>query len=141
MTDPARLHPEDVPALARALAEALSPEAQRPGVATGRHIHSRPAGHDDPHVIRPGQVYATKRQLARRLGVSEDWIEAHEVELGITPLSDDRRSPKRFHIDTADEYMAEIRRSAARARGVASRRRRPNAIPGQTRSGHKLVDF
>jgi hypothetical protein len=72
--------------------------------------------------IAPGQQWASTRKLAHRFDVSVKWVHKHRVELGgakISPASP--TSEWRFHVPTADAWMAEQR---AQALPAPSRRRR-----------------
>ena len=87
---PARLHPDDIAALARALAVELRGEDDAP--------------------IPEGATLTDARHLARRYQLSEKWVAKHATELGATPISDSRNSKLRFHLATADAFMDSRRR-------------------------------
>lgn len=117
MEDLARLHPDDLVALARAVAAELRPEVEP---------------------IPQGAEYATIAQLAQRFQVSEKWINKHAAQLGATPISDARNSKRRFHLATADAFMAGRREPDQASPARRRTRKRPAT---HTRSGVRLVDF
>ena len=98
--------------------------------------------HDDGAVPRvpDGATYATAPQLAARFQVSVQWVHSHAADLGATPISDSPNSKVRYHIATADAYMARRRivpKTTRRSRGG----RKPKPAPRtHTRSGHPLLD-
>lgn len=76
-------------------------------------------GADDELILRPGQVWASAEQLARRYDMSVKWIHKHRVEFGAVRVSPEASNSKwKFHVETADAWMVEQRvRPAAARRG------------------------
>jgi hypothetical protein len=103
---------------------------------------SVPAVHHDDGVPRvpDGATYATASQLAARFQLSMQWVHSHAADIGATPISDSPNSKVRYHIATADAYMARRRimpKTTKRAPGWRKRRPIPRT---HTRSGHRLLD-
>lgn len=90
--------------------------------------------------IPDGATYATASQLAARFQLSVQWVHSHAADLGATPISDSPNSKVRYHIATADAYMAR-RRIAPKttSRSPGGRKPRPT-LRTHTRSGHPLLD-
>jgi len=100
------------------------------------------AVHDDDGVPRipDGATYATASQLAARFQLSVQWVHSHAADLGATPISDSANSKVRYHIATADAYMAR-RRIVPKTTSRSPGGRRPRPTPRtHTRSGHPLLD-
>jgi hypothetical protein len=74
-------------------------------------------------------------QLARRLGVSRDWVYAHANELGALVLGTGPRARLRFDLETAVRALAERRRGAARSPA------RPPATTPAYRRGKRDADI
>ena len=91
--------------------------------------------------IHDGATYATASQLAARFQLSVQWVHSHAADLGATPISDSPNSKVRYHVATADAYMARRRivpKTTSRSPGG---RRPPRPTPRtHTRSGHPLLD-
>ena len=74
-------------------------------------------------------------ELARRLGVSRDYVYEHKTMLGGQPIGDGPRPRWRFDVETARAALAE----SQRPKKVTPRRRRRRAVasvPTQT-GGHR----
>ena len=100
------------------------------------------AVHDDGGVPRipDGATYATALQLAARFQLSAQWVHSHAADLGATPISDSPNSKVRYHVATADAYMAR-RRIVPKTTNRSSGGRKPRPTPRtHTRSGHPLLD-
>lgn len=95
-----RLHPDDVEAIARRVAELLQPAATAPG------------------------ALVDVKALASVLGVSKDFIYEHAVELGGVKLAGSPKAPWRFDVERARGAMAERAQPAQEARPLP---RRPRA--------------
>lgn len=110
-----RMHPDDIVALAQAVAANMSGASHRKGSVT--------------------RIYCTADELAARYGVSRDWVYTHADELGATRLGTGPRARMRFAVATADLWMME------HAGGpVQPRRRRRNRHAGQkTRNGSPMI--
>jgi hypothetical protein len=90
--------------------------------------------------IPDGATYATASQLAARFQLSVQWVHSHAADLGATPISDSPNSKVRYHIATADAYMAR-RRIVPKTTSRSPGGRRPRPTPRtHTRSGHPLLD-
>lgn len=121
--DTARLHPDDLAALARAVAAELRGDDE------------------DVEPIPEGAEYATAPQLARRYQVSEKWVNKHAAKLGATPISDARNSKRRFHLRTADAFMASRREPDHAPPVRRGQARKTQRRATHTPSGIPLPDF
>ena len=146
-TDVVRLSDDGVvpPRLVEELADRLSSRlADRLANGLLATVPAMPeaAVHDDGGVRRipDGATYATASQLAARFQLSVQWVHSHAADLGATPISDSPNSKVRYHIATADTYMAR-RRTMPNTIRRAPGGRKPRATPRtHTRSGHPLLD-
>ena len=94
--------------------------------------------HRDRVLIPEGAVYVKAQQLARRYQVSTKWIAARAEFLGATPISDAVNSELRYHLATADAYMASRRRSPVRP---VRRSTTASQKPKTTRNGAPQLSF
>lgn len=81
-----------------------------------------------------GARYAKAEQLMERYQVSMQFIRRHAAELGATRLSDAANSKLRYHLPTADAFIASHRKleKPATGRGPAKTKARthtPNGAP------------
>jgi hypothetical protein len=129
----ARLHPDDLAALADLVADRLA----------GRLLSARP---DAGAVVRPAEAVAcpealreeppallAAREVAARFGVSAEWVRDHQEELGVVRLGDGPRPRLRFDPERVADALT--RRSAS---GTSERSGTPAATgdrPRRHRSG------
>lgn len=110
----ARLHPDDVEAIARRVADLLQTEAS---VAAQNASLLSPAG------------------VADRIGRSTEWVREHAVQLGVIRLGEGPRPRLWFRPDVVDERVRELAQCSGctpeqpPARRDA-RRRHPSPTPG-----------
>jgi hypothetical protein len=97
------------------------------------------AHRDDVLSIPEGAKYATSEQLAARYQLSVDWVESRAARLGATPISDSTNSKLRYHLATADAYMASRRRRAPTRVRAGGRKPKPRKRT-HTRTGRLLLD-
>jgi 1,2-phenylacetyl-CoA epoxidase PaaB subunit len=95
--------------------------------------------HAEDLLIPDGAVYVTAEQLVRRYQVRTLWVYAHSDRLGGTPLSDGRAARKRFHLPTADAFMASRRERPTER--VPPRTGRQPRERSRTPSGAPLLTF
>lgn len=89
--------------------------------------------------IPDGATYAKAEQLMARYQVSAKFVRKYAVELGATRLSAARNSKLRYHLPTADAFIAAHRKQRERRRAPGPRGHpRPRT---HTVGGAPLVDF
>jgi hypothetical protein len=89
--------------------------------------------------IPEGALYVTAEQLAHRYQVTTPWVYEHSESLGGTPLSDSRAARKRFHLPTADAFMASRRETPSST--SARRFTRQPEQRSHTPAGAPLISF
>lgn len=97
-----RLHPDDIEAIARRVAELVSPQ-------------------DGP----PGDALLDVKALAARLGVSAAFVYEHAHELGGAKLTDSPKAPWRFDLQRARAAMDARSAPPPPPRSVTNRRTSP----------------
>lgn len=109
---PARMHPDDLAALADLIAERLrgTPEGAR--VASG--TPACPRCRETP---REGPILLTAREVAERFGVSAEWVRDHAAALGAVRLGDGPRPRLRFD---AEKVAAALSSSSSGRRSDAA---------------------
>jgi hypothetical protein len=136
---PARMHPDDLAALADLIAERLRPMIDAP---------------DPPSCPRCGAlawekpVLLTAAEVARSYGVSAQWVRDHASDLGVLRLGDGPRPRLRFD---AERVATALNASAARegdkgsqqaqvaAATEVARRRRRRSTRTSVQSGPELL--
>ena len=93
---PARLHPDDIEAIALRVAAALTQET------------------------RP---FLSAQQVADRYGMTREWVYLHKNELGAVPLGTGAKPRLRFPLDACDQYFRD-KVEARRAKSQPRPRRR-----------------
>jgi hypothetical protein len=105
VTEPARLHPDDVEAVARRVVEML-----RDG---GRDVGDRPAGGGAAGAAPDaGPRTLSARQIADRYGVSPDWVRRNRDRLGVVALGEPgagRRPRLRFDAAAVERALTASR--------------------------------
>jgi hypothetical protein len=89
--------------------------------------------------VPDGAVYVRAEQLMERYQVSMKFIRRHAVELGATRLSDAANSKLRYHLPTADGFIASHRKHPECPPRVDSRR--GTGARSHTATGAPLVPF
>jgi hypothetical protein len=89
-----RLHPDDVEAIARRVAELLTTGVCTPAPAAG---------------------LVDARTLAAALGVARSWVYEHSAELGAVRLGEGKRARLRFDLEAASAAMSCSRGSSSQA--------------------------
>lgn len=87
----------------------------------------------------PTAVYVKAEQLMERYQVSMKFIRSHAVALGATRLSDAANSKLRYHLPTADAFIASHRKHPAGS--PRSGNRRATEQRSRTPTGAPLVPF
>jgi hypothetical protein len=109
MSAPARLHPADLETLADLVADRL---AERLGASPG-----------------PADALLTAAQVARRFGVTAEWVRDHAGELGAVRLGDGPRPRLRFALEDVTRALQPTTtlESDSPADGASTRRHRRRA--------------
>jgi hypothetical protein len=89
--------------------------------------------------VPAGAQYVRAEQLMARYQISMKFIRRHAVELGATRLSDATNSKLRYHLSTADAFIASHRKHPEPSPRAADRRRA--ALRTHTPNGAPLVPF
>jgi len=111
MTEPVRLHPDEREAIAQRVAELLRDEAL---ARSGRE---------------PAQLL-TAAEVAKRFGVSREWVYEHKARLGAIAITDGPRPRLRFDPERVAAVLAARDPSpAAQEADSSPRRRRQAAAP------------
>jgi hypothetical protein len=115
--DVVRLHPDDIEAIARRVAEIIAPAQAAP------------------------KTHLTAKQVVERYAVSLDWVYEHKRELGAQPMGQGKKPRWRFPIETCDAFFTEQAEERARKNAPRPQRRprRRRAREGFTASGLPLL--
>ena len=111
MSAPARLHPDDLAALAELVSERVVARLRSADATTnGTSGSPWPVGGRESE--RERTVLLTAQEVARRFGVSAEWVRDHRDELGVVRLGDGPRPRLRFDPEIVVEALT--RRSKCR---------------------------
>lgn len=104
MSAPARLHPDDLAALAELVSERVVARLRSADATTnGTSGPPWPVGGRESERERP--VLLTAQEVARRFGVSAEWVRDHRDELGVVRLGDGPRPRLRFDAEIVVEAL------------------------------------
>src|SRR5215218_9722279 len=126
MTEPARLHPADVEAIAARVVAMMRDGGPDAGPQSSAVRAERAAPDAEPRTL-------TARQVAHRYGVSPDWVRRNRDRLGVVQLGAGRRPRLRFDAAAVEEALTASRAGEETEfpanSAPAPRPRRPRARP------------
>jgi len=118
--EPGRLHPDDLDRLADLVVDRLAARLDGTREPTGQLVDAA--------------------EIARRFGVSAEWVRTHSIELGAVRLGDGPRPRLRFDVTEVAEALGarEARRGSESTTARSTRQRQRPQVPA-TVAGARLL--